>query len=134
MPLRLTLKPYERLIINGTSIRNGSRNADFLIEGQCKFLRESEIIHESEADTACKKLCVTLQVIYLSDDPTEVINLLFAQAVEILKAASSMAPYLLAIQQEIEAQRYHYAIKRGRELIAYERTLLDRLPQATDAA
>ncbi len=59
MPLRLELKPLERLIINGALIRNGDRRSTFLIETQCKFLRESEIITESEADTACKQIHLT---------------------------------------------------------------------------
>src|SRR3954468_15098275 len=126
MGLRLSLKPYERLIINGASIRNGDRPVSFLIENQCKFLRESEIMHESEANTDCKKLCVTLQVIYLMDNPTEAIDLFFAQAREVAVIEYSFAPYLLKIQQEIEAGQYYKAIKQGRELIAYEQAIIER--------
>src|SRR6478735_8859073 len=114
MGLRLSLKPYERLIINGASIRNGDRPVSFLIENQCKFLREREIMHESEADTDCKKLCVTLQVIYLMDNPTEAIDLFFAQAREVVVIEYSFAPYLFKIQQEIESGQYYKAIKQGR--------------------
>lgn len=126
MGLRLTLKPFERLIINGAAIRNGDRPVSFLIENQCKFLRESEIMHESDADTDCKKLCVTLQVLYLVDDPTATIELFYAQARELMAMEPSYAPYLLKIQAEIEAEQYYKAVKQGRELIAYEGSLLDR--------
>ena len=125
MGLRLTLKPYERLIINGAAIRNGDRPVSFLIENQCKFLRESEIMHESDADTDCKKLCVTLQVLYLVDDPAATIELFYAQARELMVMERRYAPYLMKIQSEIEAEQYYKAVKQGRELIAYERTLLD---------
>jgi flagellar biosynthesis repressor protein FlbT len=134
MPLRITLKPHERLIINGAAIRNGDRAADLLFETQCRFLRESEIIRESEADTACKRLCVTLQVIYLADNPAEVEDLLVRQSTEILKAMPSSAPLLLAIQDEVAAKRYHRALKCGRELVAHERALLERLAAPGDAA
>ncbi|GJE46664.1 flagellar biosynthesis repressor FlbT [Methylobacterium soli] len=134
MPLRIELKPFERLIINGAAIRNGDRRSSFLMETQCKFLRESEIITESEADTACKRIHLTLTVIYLSDNPIEPEGLFFAQAADLLKAAPSTAPYLLAIQQELEAKRYHHAIKRGKDLVAYEQTLLDRLGPQTEVA
>ncbi|MGU3329580.1 flagellar biosynthesis repressor FlbT [Methylobacterium mesophilicum] len=125
MGLRLSLKPYERLLINGAAIRNGDRPVSFLIENQCKFLRESEIVHESDADTSCKRLCVTLQVIYLVDDPTETIALFYDQARELIALDVTFAPYLLKIQQEIEACQYYKAIKHGRELIAYERQVSD---------
>ncbi|MCJ2124474.1 flagellar biosynthesis repressor FlbT [Methylobacterium sp. J-077] len=134
MGLRLSLKPYERLIINGAAIRNGDRPVSFLIENQCKFLRESEIMHESDADTDCKKLCVTLQVMYLVDEPATTIELFLAQARELIAVERSFAPYLLKIQLEIEAAQYYKAIKQGRELIAYERSLLDRPTAKTNAA
>ena len=112
MALKLDLKPNERLIVNGASIR--------------KFLREREIIREVDADTTAKKLCVTLQVVYLADDKLEAIQIFYEQAAELLKAAPSMAPFMLAIQNELEAERYHAAIKKARELIVYEQELLDQ--------
>ena len=125
MGLRLTLKPFERLIINGAAIRNGDRPVSFLIENQCKFLRESEIMHESGADTGCKKLCVTLHVLYLAEVPAAAIELFYAQARDLLAMEPSYAPYLSKIQNEVEAEQYYKAVKLGRELIAYERNFLD---------
>lgn len=125
MPLKIELKPFERMIIGNASIRNGPRRSSFLIETQCKFLRESEIIHEAEADTPAKNICLTLQVIYLSEDPTDAASLFFAQATDLMKAVPSTAPYLLAIQQALEERNYYNAIKKGRALVAYERTLLE---------
>ncbi|QIJ74040.1 flagellar protein FlbT [Methylobacterium sp. NI91] len=133
MALRIELKPQERLIINGALIRNGDRRSTFVIENQCKFLRESEILTESEADTAAKRLCVTLQFIYLADNPPEAEDLFVRQATEIMKASPTTAPYILAIQDELSASQYHRAIKRGRELIAYERQLLDHLAASQEA-
>lgn len=134
MGLRISLKPYERLIINGASIRNGAKNTDFLIESHCKFLRETEIIHESEADTPCKKLCVTLQVIYLSDDPTEAENLFFKQAVEVLQIMPSAAPFMMSIQNELAEKRFHKAIKIGKQLVTHEGEILAIHHSGTKAA
>ena len=127
MPLRFTLKPHERLIINGAAIRNGSRSADFLIETHCKFLRESEIIHESEADTACKRLCVTLQVIHLSEHAAEAETLFYEQASAILKAMPSAASHVAAISEALDVRQTHKAIKAGKQLVAYETELLKRV-------
>ncbi len=92
MALRLDLKPYEGFLINGALIRNGSRRTDFLIETECKFLRESEVIKESEANTPAKVLCVTLQMLYLADDPAEAEDLFARQATEILRGPDAGAP------------------------------------------
>ena len=128
MPLKIELKPSERLIINGALIRNLDRKAMLLVEGRCKFLRESEIIRESEADTPCKKLCVTLQVLYLADDPSAPENLFVQQSTALLGLMPSAGPYLLAIHDAIAAQEYHRAIKLGKQLVAHEAA--SRLPGA----
>lgn len=120
MALRIELKPSERLIINGALIRNLDRRSAFLVETQCKFLRESEIIRESDADTPCKQLCVTLQVIYLADDPAEAENLFVLQSTEILKSLPGAAAHLLEIHDEVAAKNHHRAIKAGKRLVEYE--------------
>lgn len=59
------------------------------------------------------------------DDPTETIALFYDQARELIALDVTFAPYLLKIQQEIEACQYYKAVKRGRELVAYERQVSD---------
>lgn len=134
MALRIELKPSERLIINGALIRNLDRRSTFLVETQCKFLRESEIIRETDADTPCKKLCVTLQVLYLADDPAPAENLLVLQSTEILKMMPGATPLLLEIHDEIAAKNYHRAIKVGKRLIEYEAAVANGVGEAADPA
>jgi len=124
MPLRLELKPFERLIINGALIRNGDRRSTFLIETQCKFLRESEIITETEADTACKQIHLTLTVIYLADDPASGIDLFFQQAAELIRLVPAAAPQIAAIAEAVEAGTFYPAIKLGRRLVEWESAAL----------
>lgn len=124
MPLRITLKPNERLIINGAAIRNGDRGCSFIVETQCRFLRESEIVLESEADTPCKKICVTLQVIHLSEDATEAETLFYGQAAQILKIMPSAAPFLLEMQRGIEEKETYAAIRAGKQLVQHEADIL----------
>ena len=42
MPLKIELKPNERLIIGNAAIRNGERRASFVLETNTRFLRESD--------------------------------------------------------------------------------------------
>ena len=120
MPLRLELKPFERLIINGALLRNGDRRSTFLIETQCKFLRESEIITETEADTACKQLHLTLTVIYLADDPAQGIDLFFRQATDLIRHVPAAAAQIAAIAATVEAGEFYKALKLSRKLIEWE--------------
>ncbi|MCJ2021830.1 flagellar biosynthesis repressor FlbT [Methylobacterium sp. E-065] len=124
MPLRIIVKPQERLIVNGAVLRNGgSHNITLIVETQCQFLREGELISESEADTPCKKLCLTLQVLHLSEDPADVENLFFAQAVEVMRLMPSAAPILLQIQEALAAKQTYAAVKFGKQLMLHEREL-----------
>ena len=127
MPLKIELKPFERLLIGGTAIRNGSRRSSFVIETVTNFLRESDIIHESEADTACKRLYLTLTVLYLAEPTQEAEALLVNQASALLEAVPSTAPFLSDILAFVADREFYRALKRCKDLIQYEQSLSDRL-------
>ncbi len=134
MPLRIHLKPFERLIINGASLRNGERSTNLLIENTCKFLRESEIIPRSGADTACKRLCVTLQLIYLADHRWRPTTSWCGNRWRSC-AACRRAPLPGGDPGRAREQAVSPRLKIGRELVAYERSLMERLSGgATNAA
>lgn len=134
MPLRITLKPGERLIINGASIKNGDRSADILFENHCKFLRGSEIILESEADTPSKRVCLLIQIIHLSENSDETERLFFEQALRVMKSTPSAAPFLLEIQQFLSSGETHRAIKAGRQLMFHEREIMELNTKSVTAA
>ncbi len=120
MPMKLTLKPNERLIINGASIRNGDRRTTLMIETNAKLLRESDIITESEADTPTKRVYLTLMMIHLADQAAAAIDLLYRQLSEILAILPSAAAHVLAIRDAIDGGRFYPALKAGQGLIQHE--------------
>ena len=126
MPLRIELKPHERVIIGETSIRNGPRRSEFIIETQSKVLRERDIITESEADTPCKRLYVALEAAYLSPDPTLQEARFMSLANDILKAAPSTAMPIADVFESVVAGDYYRALKRARALLAVEAEILKR--------
>ena len=130
MPLKIELKPDERLIIGNAAIRNGPRRTSFVIETNTKFLRESDIITASEADTPCKRLYFALTVMYLAEDPTVAENSFIEEANALMAAAPSMRPYIAAINAQIWAGDHYRALKRGKDLLSYENTLRDLLKPA----
>src|SRR4051794_24491328 len=111
MPLKIELKPYERLIIGNASIRNGDRRCSFILETNTKFLRESDIIREQDADTACKRLYVALEFMYLADNPADFEEAFVAQANDLMAAAPTMKPFIFAIYERISAKEYYPALK-----------------------
>jgi flagellar protein FlbT len=132
MALRVDLKPNERIIVGGVSIRNGDRRAALTFETQAKFLREKDILTESEANTSCEHLYVLLEAIYLTDNPSELENEFVIQANVLMAAAPSMAPYIADIFSKFSRGEYYASLKSGQELIKYEKQLLELL--STEAA
>ncbi|MBK3397359.1 MULTISPECIES: flagellar biosynthesis repressor FlbT [Methylobacterium] len=123
MALRIDLKPHERLIIGDVSIRNGGRRASLTFETKAKFLREKDILTESQARTACEKLYVILQAIYLTDKDILIENEFVQHANEIMTSVPSMGLYIADIHKKIEDGDYYLALKAGQDLITYEKYL-----------
>jgi flagellar biosynthesis repressor protein FlbT len=121
MGLRISLKPWERLLVNGALIQNSDRKTDLYIETRCRFLRESEIIRESEVDTPCKQLWLTLQVLHLAEDPEAPHALLFRQATDLMTTMPSAAPYIAEISRALEEGATHKALKAVKLLVQHER-------------
>ena len=51
MPLKLTLKPEEKVVINGAVLANGPSKTTLSIENSAIILRQKDIMQESDATT-----------------------------------------------------------------------------------
>lgn len=134
MALTVVLKPNEHFVLNGTLIRNGDRSTKLHIETHCRILRESESIREEEVDTPCKQIWMTLQVIHLSEDPTEAYALLLSQVAEIGQLMPSAAPFIAAILKALDTQHTQHALRAVKQLVQHERELLEQEAGRTSVA
>ena len=69
MPLRLKLKPQEKIVIGNTVIENGSKSATFLIHSKSIILREKDIMQEEQANSPAKRIYYVslLSLIHISE-------------------------------------------------------------------
>jgi len=65
MALKLTLKPGERVAVNGAVIVNGDRRSTFVVENQARVLRERDILKPEAADTPAKRIYLPIMMMYL---------------------------------------------------------------------
>ena len=56
MPLKLTLKPDEKVLIGTAVLTNAGSKAEIIIQNTVPVLREKDIITEENADTLVKKI------------------------------------------------------------------------------
>jgi len=68
MPLRVELKPFERIIIGESVIINSGVRTSFLIDGDTPILRERDTVSAETADTPAKRLYHCVQTMYLKND------------------------------------------------------------------
>jgi flagellar protein FlbT len=66
MPLKLTLKPNEKVLIGTSVIANGPAKTEFVVLNRVPVVREKDIITEEKADTVAKKLYVTILNMYIN--------------------------------------------------------------------
>ncbi len=124
MALIIDLKPNERLIIGNALVTNDDTRTRLHIEGSAPILREKDIMTEKEANSPCKKVYFTVQLMYISDTPDSLHKAYFALVNSIQKAAPSTALFFAKISMHILNGEYYKALKEARNLMEHEREML----------
>lgn len=65
MPLKLSLKPGEAVVVNGAVIRNGERRGTMLLETKARILRERDILYAEDIKTPHDAAYFALMQMYL---------------------------------------------------------------------
>ncbi len=124
MALIIDLKPSERVIIGSALITNDDTRTRLHIEGDAPILREKDIMREEDANTPCKRIYLTVQLMYLSNDPSTLHDIYFQQVREIQNAAPSTTLFFMPIGEHILNGNYYKALKEARNLMDHERELV----------
>jgi flagellar protein FlbT len=131
MPLKLKLRAGESLYLSGALVRNGSTNTELEILNKVPILREKDIMLDSQANTPCKQVYFALQTLYLEPETESVIFATLSRlSLQILKAAPSTSLILEQIHDKITEKSYFGALKLAKELIEYEKKLVEHAQSA----
>lgn len=123
MPLKLSLKPGEKFVLNGAVVENGDRRATLILQNRASVLREKDIMQESEVNTPARRIYFPVMMMYL-DQGNE--GLYYDEFV--LRMTEFMGairnPEILSecvgVSREVMAGEYYKALLKCRKLIAYE--------------
>jgi flagellar protein FlbT len=127
MPLKLSLKPNERFVVNGAVLQNGDRRAVMLLQNKASILREKDIIQPEEANTPARRIYFPIMMMYL--DPAEAGGLydeFVLRLHEFMGAIRStdILKECVSLSREVMAADYYKALIRCRKLLTYEQGLL----------
>ena len=124
MPLKITLKPRERLILGGAVVRNGDAAAHLAVENEVPILRERDILSEKNAATPCSRIYFAIQLMYVDQPRLAQHRQLYAMLVEdVVRAAPSTRRFTDTIGKLVAEDKYYQALKVARQLIDYEQEL-----------
>ncbi|HZS81979.1 MAG TPA: flagellar biosynthesis repressor FlbT [Stellaceae bacterium] len=129
MPLNLTLKPQEKLIVNGAVLSNNSPRAVTLtFHNKAQLLQQKDVLLPEEANTPLLRTYFALQCMYLDAEGAENHRKLFMEFATELFAATSNAQIRGAITQtltHVASGDFYRALSALRAALPAERRLLD---------
>jgi flagellar protein FlbT len=67
MPLKLSLKPGERFVLNGAVVQNGDRRGALILQNKASVLREKDIMQESEVNSPARRIYFPVMMMYLDE-------------------------------------------------------------------
>ncbi|MFZ2068063.1 MAG: flagellar biosynthesis regulator FlaF [Xanthobacteraceae bacterium] len=124
MPLKIELKPGERLILGGCVVINDGRRTRLAIEGAMPVLREKDIMTARQANSPAKRLYLAVQRMYTSMRTQENYADYCALTRGIVEAAPCTRRFIDSINNRMLTGELYEALKETRKLIAYEKELL----------
>ena len=123
MPLKLTLKPNEKVLIGTAVITNAGQKSEIIIQNTVPVLREKDIITEENADTLAKKLYYIILSMYVDqaneDEYHEIYFKLVNELFDALPDRRNLA-MVLAVSRKILEGNHYQALKECRKLIEFE--------------
>ena len=130
MPLKLTLKPREKFVVNGGVLVNGDRRSDLILENQVSLLRERDVLQPDEADTPMKRIYFTIMMMYLDgglegdyyDQFTDLMTD-FMCAV----TTKEVVEKCHRILDDVHEQRFYTAMMMSKSLLPFEKERLENV-------
>ncbi len=123
MPLKLSLKPGEKFVLNGAVVQNGDRRSSLLLQNKASVLREKDIMQAEEASTPSRRIYFPVMMMYLDQADWERYQDEFLQRLsEFMQAVRN--PEVLSdcvnISRLVMVREYYKALMVCRKLIEYE--------------
>ena len=71
MPLKLSLKPGEKFVLNGAVLANGDKRTSLVLQNKACVLREKDIMQPGEAVTPARRIYLPIMMMYLDAEGWE---------------------------------------------------------------
>lgn len=131
MPLKLSLKPGEKFVLNGAVLANGNKRADLLIQNKACVLREKDIMQPDAANTPARRIYLAIMMMYLDGAVSATLYKEFALRMrQFMQAISNTAVLAVCVDigGDVACGHYYKALIACRTLFDYEQERLNYEP------
>jgi flagellar protein FlbT len=129
MALKLSLKPDEKLIINGAVIANADRRTTLIVHNKASILREKDIMKEEDVDSPAKRIYFPVMLMYMDGFSAKYYDEFAVRMAEFMSAIKT--PEAIAscvnISKDVMEHNYYKALINCKKLIKFESERLGSL-------
>ena len=131
MPLKLSLKPGEKFVVNGAVVTNGERRTSLIIQNKASILREKDVLQPEDVTSPARRIYFPIMMMYLdAENSAQYYNEFVMRMTEFMSAVrtSDILDECVAISRDVMASQYYKALLKCRKLFAFEEERLNYVP------
>jgi len=123
LPLKLSLKPGEKFVLNGAVVQNGDRRGVLVLQNKASVLREKDIMQAEDVTTPARRIYFPVMMMYLDDaNPERYYDEFVRRLTEFMNviANPSVLADCIGISKFCMEREYYKALMLCRKLMDYE--------------
>lgn len=133
MALKISLKPGEKLVVNGAVIVNGDRRSTLILQNKASLLREKDILLAEDVDTPIKHIYFPIMLMYMDEKGLNKYHEQYVlRMTEFLGAIEDPAAktMCLAISKDVMDGEFYKALLKCKKMFEFESTRLNYVPES----
>lgn len=137
MPLKLSLKPGEKFVLNGAVVQNGDRRGVLVLQNKCSVLREKDIMQAEEVTSPARRVYFPVMMMYLDEAEAGQHFAEFSQRLNDFTGVVRNADILaecVNVSKHVLGRNYYKALMSCRKLIDYENERLGHVAAGLPAS
>lgn len=123
MPLKLSLKPGEKFVLNGAVVQNGDRRGTLILQNKASVLREKDIMQAEDAGSPARRVYFPVMMMYLDEpDAGKYYDEFVRRTTEFMGVIRNpdILTECVAISKHVLGREFYKALMGCRKLIEYE--------------
>lgn len=128
MPLKLSLKPGEKFVLNGAVLANGDKRTSLVIQNKACVLREKDIMQPEDAKTPARRIYLPIMMMYLDAEGQDTYyNDFVLRMTEFMGAVRNRQALAACVEisRDVMSGSYYKALMACRKLFDFERERLN---------